>query len=203
MPSVEPSETTITSTSCSRSIWAASPTRVRSSWWRRLNVGMTTLTSGLTSELPDRAGGHAGREGARLRRSVVTTLPAPTQLSRPMVTPGIRIERAPIHTLSSTMIGSDGGRSRRRSGSTRWKSLSRIIVYGPMWQSAPIRTSSVATSEHPKLTSVASPISSTPPGSDTSSSVAIVETSCTRRPMTMRPRLVTAGRPRRRTRSPT
>ena len=41
---------------------------------------------------------------------VVTTLPAPTQLSRPIVTPGIRIERAPIHTLSSTMIGCDGGR---------------------------------------------------------------------------------------------
>jgi hypothetical protein len=36
-----------------------------------------------------------------------------------MVTPGSKIDRAPIQTLSSTMIGSDAGRSKRRSGSTR------------------------------------------------------------------------------------
>src|SRR5262249_53147104 len=69
---------------------------------------------------------RAGMPTARDRggMSSITRLPAPMQLPSPIVTPPRTITRAPIHTLSPMTIGFDSGHSRRRSGSTRWKSLS-------------------------------------------------------------------------------
>ncbi len=58
-------------------------------------------------------------------RSPVTTAPAPTTVSAPMVTPGSTMTPPPSHVVSPMAIGSAASHpARRRSGSIGWVGVS-------------------------------------------------------------------------------
>lgn len=57
-------------------------------------------------------------------RSLVTTLPAPTTVFTPMVTPGSTVTLPPSHTLSPRTMGAARSQSvRRSSGARGWMAV--------------------------------------------------------------------------------
>ena len=88
----------------------------------------------------------------------MTTDPAPTTVSSPIVTPGSTITPPPSQTLSPTVIGSAYSHPARRGpGSTGWVAVSSWTQVA-IWQCAPMATGATSSTTAPMLTNVRSPM---------------------------------------------
>jgi hypothetical protein len=88
----------------------------------------------------------------------VTTAPAPTTLSRPIVTPGQTMTPPPSHTLSATAIGApDSQPARRGPGSMGCVAVSSW-TRGPIWHAAPISMGATSSITASTFTNVPSPM---------------------------------------------
>jgi hypothetical protein len=79
----------------------------------------------------------------------VTTLPAPTTDSSPMVTPGQTMTPPPTQAPNPIAIGAaDSYPVRRAAGSRGWVAVSNWTI-GPIWTSLPIVTAALSRNTAP------------------------------------------------------
>ena len=88
----------------------------------------------------------------------MTTAPAPTTVSSPIVTPGQTMTPPPSQTLSPIVIGFAYSQPRRRGSGSIGCVAVRSCTAVATWQAAPILIGATSSMTQSKLTNVPAPI---------------------------------------------